>query len=302
MIIHQPNDKLFKKSMADVRVAQEFFETNLPATILECVDLSSLSLEKHSFIDEHYKSTEADLVYSVKLDDSTAYFYLLCEHQSKVDRDMAFRFLVYIIRLMELHLQRYPGNPLPIVYPILVYSGEQKWDAPLEIFELFGNQASLAREILFKPYKLIDLQRVPDEELHKQTWSGLFQYALKCRHLSEYRLFLETLFPWLKELSDLNARDYVTTVLSYTMDGMEVGDVKLFLEKSQELPEKLRGEVMTIAQQLEQRGEATMLLNMIKLKFKQVPSALEDRVKKMSANDLLAFSEQVLTKDSLEEL
>jgi hypothetical protein len=54
--------------MADVRVAQEFFETNLPANLLECVDLSSLSLEKESFIDEHFKATEADLIYSVKVE------------------------------------------------------------------------------------------------------------------------------------------------------------------------------------------------------------------------------------------
>lgn len=63
-LIHQPSDKFFKQSMADIRVARDFFETHLSAEILERVDLSTLQLQKNTFIDDTYKSSEADLVYT----------------------------------------------------------------------------------------------------------------------------------------------------------------------------------------------------------------------------------------------
>lgn len=65
--IHQPQDKLFKQAMADNRVAEAFFTTHLPDELLAQVDLTSLSLTPHSFIDEAYKATEADVVYQVLL-------------------------------------------------------------------------------------------------------------------------------------------------------------------------------------------------------------------------------------------
>ncbi len=68
---------------------------------------------------------------------------------------------------MELHRKKNPGGSLPIVYPLVVYSGEKIWDAPLDIFELFGNEEALARETLLKPYQLIDVAR--SEELKKKS-------------------------------------------------------------------------------------------------------------------------------------
>ena len=88
--IHQPHDKFFKISMSEIHVARDFFAAHLPAEILQKADLTTLKLQKQSFIDEVYKSSEADVVYTVKLDHSLAYFYLLCEHQSEVDKKLLF--------------------------------------------------------------------------------------------------------------------------------------------------------------------------------------------------------------------
>ena len=49
------------------------------------LNLKSLKLENHSFIDEAYQETEADIVFSTSLDGSSAYIYLLLEHQSEMD-------------------------------------------------------------------------------------------------------------------------------------------------------------------------------------------------------------------------
>jgi predicted transposase/invertase (TIGR01784 family) len=150
--IHQPHDKLFKLSMTDLVIAKEFFAAHLPAHILEKIDMSSLRLEKKTFIDDAYKTTEADVVYSLNMANHLkAYLYLLCEQQTTVDLSLAFRLLIYTVRIMETHRKQYPKDPLPLVYPMVIYTGDEPWDAPLDIFPLFGDE-ELARELLFKPY------------------------------------------------------------------------------------------------------------------------------------------------------
>lgn len=254
-IIHHPHDKLFRASMSDIRVASDFFKAHLPAKILKKIDLKTLALQKSTFIDEAYQGSEADLIYSVNIGHSIGYLYILCEHQSEIDKDMAFRLLVYIIRAMELHRQKNPGSHLPIVYPLVVYSGEKIWTAPVDIFELFGDEEALAREILFQPYLLLDVARLDDEELRKRLWSGLVEFALKYRDIRDLNAFFDTLLPWLEKIEIQQGENFCRIVLNYTVDGLEIDDENLFVEKvKQHLSGKLRGEAMTLAQRFEQKG------------------------------------------------
>jgi len=130
-LIHQPADKLFKLSLEEQQVAQAFLQTHLPPALLQHMDLSTMTLEKQTFIDEAYKANAADVVYQVQVQGQPAYIYLLCEQQTQVDSHMAFRLWIYTIRLMEAHLRQYPDSPLPLVYPLVVYSGEKPWNALL---------------------------------------------------------------------------------------------------------------------------------------------------------------------------
>ncbi|MCB1827794.1 MAG: Rpn family recombination-promoting nuclease/putative transposase, partial [Coxiellaceae bacterium] len=80
--IHQPHDGLFKKSMSDLRVAKDFFQSHLPKNLINNIDLSTLHLENHAFIDASLHRSESDIVYSYKTkQDDFGYFYVLCEHQ-----------------------------------------------------------------------------------------------------------------------------------------------------------------------------------------------------------------------------
>jgi predicted transposase/invertase (TIGR01784 family) len=254
-IIHQPHDKFFRTSMTDFRVASEFFKAHLPDKILNQVDLSTLALQKSTFIDEAYQACEADLLYLVIIGNAKAYLYILCEHQSKVDNDMAFRMLTYIVRAMELHRKQNPGDSLPIVYPVVVYTGEKPWDAPLDIFELYGTNKVLAREIMFQPYQLIDVDRLDDQQLQQRQWSGLVEFALKYRNARNVNNFFDILLPWLRNIEHQQGEDYCTAVLKYTLDGIQIDDERLFVQKVQQhLSGKLRGEAMTLAQRFEQKG------------------------------------------------
>ena len=51
--LYKPHDSLFKEMMGRKEVAQEFFQTHLPSTILDQVDLEKLEIQKETFIDKH---------------------------------------------------------------------------------------------------------------------------------------------------------------------------------------------------------------------------------------------------------
>ncbi|MCE3238729.1 MAG: hypothetical protein K0R24_1710 [Gammaproteobacteria bacterium] len=255
--IHQPHDKLFKLSMTDLGIAKEFFAANLPLHILEKIDMNSLKLENKTFIDEAYKTTEADVVYSATLGNITSYLYLLCEQQTTVDLSLAFRLLIYTVRIMEAHRKQYPKEALPLVYPMVIYTGDEPWNAPLDIFPLFGEAEQLARDILLQPYQLIDVQRTQDDALRQHALSGLVAFVLKYRKTADFELFVKKLMPWIREVElQKTSGDFLCRiVVKYIVDRSPKGDKDLLVQEAKHyLSQELQGELMTIAQQWEQEG------------------------------------------------
>jgi len=242
--------------MSDIRVASDFFKGHLPTALLSKLDLTTLSLQISTFIDEAYQSTEADLLYSVIVGDSLAYLYILCEHQSEIDKYMAFRLLVYIVRAIELHRKKHPNDPLPLIYPLVVYSGEKCWNAPRDIYGLFGEEENLARQIMFKPFQLIDLARLDEQEIRQHVWAGLVEFTLKYRSVVRNAVaFYDVLLPWLKNIEQQQGESYCKTVLNYAINVLDINDENIFVQKIQEhLTGNLRGEAMTLAQRFEQKG------------------------------------------------
>ncbi|HSW70270.1 MAG TPA: Rpn family recombination-promoting nuclease/putative transposase [Gammaproteobacteria bacterium] len=185
-----------------------------------------------------------------------AYLYILCEHQSEVDKYMAFRLLVYIVRAIELHRKKNPNVSLPLIYPLVVYSGVKPWNAPRDIYGLFGEEENIAKEVMFKPYQLIDLARLDEHEIKQHAWSGLAEFALKYRSaVRNVEAFCDVLFPWLKIIEQQDGESYCKIVLNYVINVLDIDDEKIFVQKVQEhLTGNLRGEAMTLAQWFEQKG------------------------------------------------
>ncbi|MCB1827899.1 MAG: Rpn family recombination-promoting nuclease/putative transposase [Coxiellaceae bacterium] len=200
--VHQPHDGLFQQAMKNITVARDFFEAHLPQSLQKRIDLSQLRLEKKSFIDDRSQRLESDIIYSLKIDEeSSIYFYLLCEHQSRVDPDMPYRLLRYQMRLMEQHRAQHPKSDLPIIYPMVLYSGKSPWNKSRSLFDYYGEQAELAKSLWSAPFQLIDLHRVKDDELQKHQLSGLMEFALKNKKVRDFRKFLQRLLPWLDQVN-----------------------------------------------------------------------------------------------------
>ena len=88
------------------------------------LDFGSCQTIDKSFISQHYKETESDLLYKVGLKAREIYIYILIEFQSTVDDFMALRVLNYITNFYMDYLTSNKGvKKLPAVFPIVLYRG-----------------------------------------------------------------------------------------------------------------------------------------------------------------------------------
>jgi len=160
--LHQPHDAFFRKSMSDLRVAKDFFLQHLPHSLQAQIDWEHLKLQNASFLDEHLKRSAADMLYQVTLNQKPAYLYLLCEHTSSPDPQLPFRIIRYMVRIIQQHSEQTPGDPLPAVYPLVLYTGSQPYTAALNWYALFGEQHALMHQVFNSPLPLIEVCKIED--------------------------------------------------------------------------------------------------------------------------------------------
>ena len=135
---------------------------------------------------------------------------------------------------------------------VCLYHGEKTpYPHSTDLFECFSDP-DLAREYGFKPFYLIDLTILSDEEIDRQGKAALMEYLLKhCRNMELFRN-IKKLATFLRDLED---DFYLQNVLYYLGEACgNQGDAHEFFELlSQELPEEKEA-IMTFGQQLRQEG------------------------------------------------
>lgn len=79
---------------------------------------------------------------------------------------------------------------LPYVLPIVLYTGASGYRVAHSFFDLFYDP-EFARELLSGGFKVVELNKVSDEDLKKRLYSGVMQLMLKNIRLPDILPFLE---------------------------------------------------------------------------------------------------------------
>lgn len=254
-----PHDKFFRSTMVDPRIAREFFEQNLPANIKEVIDFSTIQLEPESHIDDKLKQQITDLLYYAEFSGSPGYIYVLIEHQSTPDPLMSFRLIKYMLAIMEDHLKKTKDGILPVIYPCVFYTGDKKYNYSTDIFDLFGDNKALAKSILWAPYQLIDLSKIPDEKLKEYLRYGVMAIIMKHVYKKNFLVTFRDLISDLRAIEDFGEVGYIHAIISYIICAGEVRGQQEFKEFVKIIEAGLtkvsRGDIMTIAEQFRQEGK-----------------------------------------------
>jgi len=203
--------------MTEPKVIREFFEQNLPDNIKSIINFETILLQKESFIDDRLRLQITDMLYSAEFSGRIGYLYLLVEHQSIPDNLMAFRILKYMVAIMEYHLRKTNSDVLPIIYPLIFYSGNRNYNHSTDLFDLFGDKKELAKDILWQPYRLIELSKIPDDKLKEFLRYGVIARTMKYIYQKDFLPILKDLINDLRHIETFGDMNYIYTILSYIL-------------------------------------------------------------------------------------
>ena len=252
-----PHDAIFKAFLSRPETARDFIEIHLPPSLVKLCNLDTLHLESSSFVEENLRQYYNDVLYSVETTKGCGYIYVLIEHQSSPDENMAFRMLRYAIATMQRHLEA-GHDYLPLVIPILFYQGKRS-PYPWSTNWLDGfPDPDIARDLYFHAFPLVDITLIPDDEIMQHR--SMAAFTLVQKHIRQRDM--TTLLDKLSHLMILGqmSGQQIRMLINYMALVGEAQDVRTLVHGlAQRVPQQGE-ELMTLAEEL--RRDA--LLNVAK--------------------------------------
>ncbi len=195
--------------------------------------LEEKDIEKYnsSFINKVFQNREADIVYKIK-DRS---IFILIEHQTKVDYLMPYRILEYEVAIMESAIDldkiKNKESKIPLVIPIVLYTGNKKWNAKKYLEE---NQEKIEGiENGLGNYNLIDINELTEKELlEDNSFISKMMLIEKSKNTENIVEILEKIVKITKEEDKETLRRIISIIL----------EEKIGITKAKELIEKMEGD------------------------------------------------------------
>lgn len=157
----------------------------------------------------------------------------------------------YAIAAMQRHLDA--GNKqLPLVIPMLFYAGKPSpCPNTTNWLQLFDNPP-LAQQLYSEDFPLVDVTIIPDDEIMRHRSIAaltLIQKHIRQRDLSELTDMLVTIF-----LTTNMTRQQATSLINYMVQAGNAIDAQAHIRQLAQRVPQHGDELMTIADQLEQKG------------------------------------------------
>ena len=234
-------------------VAAEFFQLALPSQVLNIIDLNTLQYVNANFLDNTLGEGTVDLVYTVNFKGKTGYLWLLCEHQSSQDHTITLRMQKYMLRICTQHLKENPGTKLPLIYPILAYSGKTQYSSSLSFWDMFDDK-ELAETFFTKPIQILEISKLSEENLRNNINSGLMLYFLQKIHEQDILPFIKSFANIIEQIS-LKDFQYIEDLLVYVLEKGESKTPEDVVKVLQDIvSQDNRGKIMNIAEHFKNIG------------------------------------------------
>lgn len=291
----------------------------LPAEITAALDLGTLELTKDSFIDEALRLQYSDLLYRVQTrEGGPAYLYVLLEHKSYPDEWVGLQLLTYMVRIWQQAKQEQAQPPLPPVLPLVLYHGEQGWNAATAFSALIDAPEALAAFMPQFRYQLCDLTRDQLDGLQSQAALAVALQVLKYSRNQELAQRLPEILALFRQM--LGRRDealgYLEAVLRYLAQAsgqLDEHDLREALTRA--LPDDIGDSVMpTLAETWVEQGRQEglqkgglqslrrTLRRQLTRRFGPLPEAVNQRIDQADIATLEAWLDQVLDALSLQTM
>ena len=203
------DDKLIKSILQDKKEATKFINQFVEPR--EKVKEEELIRYTNSYITKKYKAKEADLVYKLKNQE----VFFLIEHQSTIDNNMLYRVLNYCLDIMRVYTMNKKlgkSTGYPIIVPIVIYTGNQKWKMPKDFKEQKISNNVFERYEIDLEYNFININKIPKQVLlEKDT---MFGYTMFLEKSESYEELLENLDTMIRTIENKEKLKKLANIIS----------------------------------------------------------------------------------------
>lgn len=326
-------DNAYKLLFSHGEMVQDLLQGFVPEEWVTHLDFSTLEKVNGHYVSEDLLNRADDVVWRLRLRDEWIYIYVLLEFQSRTDRWMALRLMTYTGLLYQDLIasgQIEAGQPLPPIFPVVIYNGEPRWSAAQDVAELIA--APLGSLAAYRPrmrYFLLDEKRLAEQDLppDDNLVAGLvrlessqspqdmramisrLRQRLQAPHYDSLRraftvwirrIILTKLASKDEHIPDTRTLEEIDTMLAerveqwaetWKREGLEAGR-KIGLEEG--LKEGLKEGL--------HQGQAKLLARQIERRFGPLTPAHQQQLANADEAQLEAWADAVLTAQSVEEL
>ncbi len=281
-------------------------------------DLDFSTLERHpdSYTTDDFRERRDDIIWRVRWKDKWCYIFLLIEFQSTVDPYMALRMMVYTGLLYQdlIDTQKVGrGEPLPPVFPLVLYNGESGWTARQEIAELIEPVPDeLSAYCPRYRYFLVDEGRVPPDELEQADSLAAIMVRLeRVEDPVAIRQIVQELVKRLRAPAYQNLRrafaEWITRVLLRRIapeeNIPEVEDLTevdaMLAETAVKWTEQWKNEGIT--EGIKRQGR-NLIAKQLHLRFGKLPPFINEKIGQASPEEVDIWAERFVQAQTMEEV
>ena len=199
-------DPNYKRLFSFPRMVEDLLRAFLPGEVLAELDFSTLDKLPAEYVSDELLQRHGDCVWRLRQRGRWLYLLVLLEFQSTDEPRMALRILAYTSLLYQ-ELVRSDAlearERLPAVLPMVLYTGEARWRAAVEVGELIAPVGpELAPYQPSQRYLVVDERHVGAEDLPGRNLMGAVLGLEQSRTPEDLERVVEKLVEWLRDPRD----------------------------------------------------------------------------------------------------
>lgn len=277
--INQKHDKMYRTILSNKKDVAYIINEALNLAKKTKVTPGELEKYKSSFVTNQFKNREADIVYKIK----NANIFFLIEHQSKPDYSIPYRIEEYKLEIMksaiDLKKARTQQYEMPVVIPIVIYTGKAKWNVRKYLEQIKDNRF---KEVNLLQYNLIDINKYSNKRLEESdNFIDKIFLLEKAKNADETIKMIKLIIPKLKEQEE---KQTLTSIIIAILQ-RKIGE-----EKAKEILKVIKKEGTPMLAVLEMIDKENR-----RIRREGIKEGIEKMIKEMNKNNL---SEEQIVKIS----
>ena len=146
--------------------------------------------------------------------------------------------------------------PLPLILPLVFYTGGENYTAQRQFWKLFGENSQLMKETLEHPFYLIEVDKLPEKAMTSHVFAGTMAFIMRKHFRTHLNQEISKIIGNLNTLEDCEHHRFVLELIKYMLnvDEEHTHINELIGVLHNQLSPAVEKELMSLAEKLIEQG------------------------------------------------